>query len=40
VGDLVKSMGMTGISNSQVNRLCGEFVERVGASLNRPIEGD
>jgi putative transposase len=40
VDDLVKSMGMTGISKSQVSRLCEEIDERVGAFLNRPIEGD
>jgi len=40
VDDLVKAMGMTGISKSQVSRLCGELDERVGAVLNRPIEGD
>jgi putative transposase len=33
-------MGMTGISKSQVSRLCEEIDERVGAFLNRPIEGD
>jgi len=40
VDDLVKAMGMTGISKSQVSRLCGELDERVGQFLNRPIEGD
>jgi len=40
VDELVKAMGMTGISKSQVSRLCGEIDERVGAFLNRPIEGD
>jgi putative transposase len=40
VDDLVKSMGMTGISKSQVSRLCEEIDERVGAFLARPIEGD
>ena len=40
VDELVRSMGMTGISKSQVSRLCGEIDERVGAFLNRPIEGD
>ena len=40
VDDLVKSMGMTGISKSQVSRLCEEIDERVGAFLSRPIEGD
>ena len=37
--ELVKAMGMTGISKSQVSRLCGEIDERVHAFLNRPIEG-
>ena len=32
--------GMTGISKSQVSRLCAEIDERVGAFLDRPIEGD
>ena len=40
VDDLVKAMGMEGISKSQVSRLCGEIEERVGAFLDRPIEGD
>ena len=40
VDELVKAMGMSGISKSQVSRLCGEIDERVGAFLNRPIEGD
>ena len=39
VDDLVKAMGMTGISKSQVSRLCAEIDERVGAFLSRPIEG-
>jgi transposase len=33
-------MGMTGISKSQVSRLCAEIDEKVQAFLNRPIEGD
>jgi putative transposase len=33
-------MGMTGISKSQVSRLCADIDERVQAFLNRPIEGD
>ena len=33
-------MGMTGISKSQVSRLCQEIDERVNAFLERPIEGD
>jgi transposase-like protein len=40
VDDLVKAMGMSGISKSQVSRLCEEIDERVGAFLTRPIEGD
>lgn len=40
VDDLVKAMGMSGVSKSQVSRLCEELDERVGAFLNRPIEGD
>jgi putative transposase len=40
VDDLVKALGMSGISKSQVSRLCGEIDERVGAFLSRPIEGD
>jgi putative transposase len=40
VDDLIKAMGMTGISKSQVSRLCEEIDERVKAFLSRPIEGD
>jgi putative transposase len=40
VDELVKSLGMTGISKSQVSRLCEEIDERVGTFLSRPIEGD
>ena len=40
VDDLVQAMGGTGISKSQVSRLCAEIDERVGAFLNRPLEGD
>lgn len=40
VDDLVKAMGMSGVSKSQVSRLCGELDERVGKFLNRAIEGD
>ncbi len=39
VDDLVKALGMSGISKSQVSRLCGEIDERVKAFLDRPIEG-
>jgi hypothetical protein len=40
VDDLVKAMGMGGISKSQVSRLCEEIDGRVKAFLDRPIEGD
>ena len=40
VDDLVKAMGMTGISKSQVSRLCAEIDEKVKAFLICPIEGD
>ena len=40
VDDLVKAMGMSGISNSQVSRLCEEIDGKVKAFLERPIEGD
>ncbi len=39
VDDLVKAMGLDGISKSQVSRLCVEIDERVNAFLDRPIEG-
>ena len=35
VDDLVKALGMSGVSKSQVSRLCGELDERVGAFLKR-----
>ena len=40
VDELVKALGMTGISKSQVSRLCEEIDERVNAFLERPLEGD
>lgn len=40
IDDLVKAMGMSGISKSQVSRLCEEIDERVKAFLDRPIEGE
>jgi len=40
VDDLVKAMGGSGISKSQVSRLCEEIDDRVKAFLDRPIEGD
>jgi len=40
VDDLVQAMGVSGISKSQVSRLCEEIDVRVKAFLDRPIEGD
>ncbi len=40
VDDLVKAMGMDGISKSQVSRLCEDIDTRVNAFLERPLEGD
>jgi putative transposase len=40
VDALVKAMGMSGISKSQVSRLCEEIDGKVAAFLNRPLEGD
>jgi putative transposase len=40
VDELVKALGMTGISKSQVSRLCAEIDERVRTFLERPLEGD
>ena len=40
VDDLVQAMGMSGISKSQVSRVCEEIDERVNAFLERPIEGN
>jgi len=37
---LGQAMGMTGISKSQVSRLCGEIDGRVETFLTRPLEGD
>jgi transposase-like protein len=37
---VVKAMGMSGISKSQVSRLCEEIDGKVKAFLDRPIEGD
>ena len=31
---------MTGISKSQVSRLCTEIDDKIGAFLDRPLEGD
>jgi transposase-like protein len=40
VDELVKAMGMTGISKSQVSRWCAEIDDKVTAFLERPLEGD
>src|SRR4051795_6692547 len=40
VDDLVKALGMSGISKSQVSRLCGEIDGKIAAFLDRPLEGD
>ena len=40
VDDLVQAMGMTGISKSQVSRLCGEIDDKIQSFLDRPLEGD
>ena len=40
VDDLVQAMGLSGISKSQVSKLCKEIDERVRAFLDRPIEGE
>jgi transposase-like protein len=40
VDELVKAMGMTGISKSQVSRLCSEIDDTIAAFLDRPLEGD
>jgi putative transposase len=39
VDSLVRALGMSGVSKSQVSRLCAEIDERVQAFLNRPLEG-
>ncbi len=40
VDDLVKAMGSSGVTKSQVSRLVEEIDERVNAFLTRPIEGE
>ncbi|MBM3517885.1 MAG: IS256 family transposase [Alphaproteobacteria bacterium] len=40
VDDLVQALGMTGISKSQVSRLCSEIDDKVRTFLTRPLEGD
>jgi transposase-like protein len=40
VDTLVQAMGMSGISKSQVSRLCAEIDDKISAFLDRPLEGD
>jgi len=40
VDELVKAMGGTGVSKSQVSRLCAEIDDKVKAFLDRPLEDD
>ena len=40
VDELVRAMGMTGISKSQVSRLCSEIDDKIAAFLDRPLEGE
>ena len=40
VDDLVRAMGLSGVSKSEVSRVCQEIDGRVGAFLARPIEGE
>jgi putative transposase len=40
VDDLVRAMGLAGISKSEVSRVCAEIDARVDAFLGRPIEGE
>lgn len=40
VDDLVQAMGLSGISKSQVSKLCKDIDERVNVFLSRPLDGD
>ncbi len=40
VDDLVRALGLEGISKSQVSRICSELDSEVEAFRNRPIEGE
>src|ERR1700716_2079620 len=40
VDELVRAMGMTGISKSQVSRLCGEIDGKITGFLDWPLEGE
>ena len=39
VDELVQAMGLSGISKSQVSKLCKDIDDRVNAFLDRPIDG-
>ena len=40
VDELVQAMGMSGISKSQVSRLCAEIDDKIRSFLDRPLEGE
>lgn len=40
VDELVKALGITGISKSEVSRICAELDERMERFRNRPLEGE
>ena len=40
VDDLVQAMGLSGISKSQVSKLCKDIDERVHVFLSRPLDGE
>ena len=40
VDELVRALGMTGISKSQVTRLCGEIDDKIAGFLDRSLEGE
>jgi transposase-like protein len=40
VDELVQAMGLAGIGKSTVSKLCKDIDERVGAFLDRPLEGE
>jgi putative transposase len=40
VDELVQAMGLSGIGKSTVSKLCKDIDERVGAFLERPLEGE
>src|SRR5918998_2782555 len=40
VDDLVQAMGLAGIGKSTVSKLCKDIDDRIGAFLERPLEGD